>query len=65
MAAIDTHRHGGRGAARRPPAVFGRAECRYEAIRAWFDEQGFIEVETGILQISPGNETHLHAPRTN
>jgi lysyl-tRNA synthetase class 2 len=33
-------------------------------VRAWFDEQGFIEVETGILQVSPGNETHLHAPRT-
>src|SRR5665213_2980019 len=35
-----------------------------KAIRAWFDAQGFIEVETGILQVSPGNETHLHAPRT-
>src|ERR1700732_5224139 len=35
-----------------------------KAIRAWFDEQGFAEVETGILQASPGNETHLHAPRT-
>jgi elongation factor P--(R)-beta-lysine ligase len=34
------------------------------AVRAWFDEQGFVEVETSILQISPGNETHLHAPRT-
>jgi lysyl-tRNA synthetase class 2 len=34
------------------------------AIRAWFDEQGFAEVETGVLQVSPGNETHLHAPRT-
>src|ERR1700724_987912 len=34
------------------------------ALRAWFDEQGFAEVETGILQASPGNETHLHAPRT-
>jgi lysyl-tRNA synthetase class 2 len=33
------------------------------AVRAWFDEQGFVEVETGILQVSPGNETHLHAPR--
>jgi lysyl-tRNA synthetase class 2 len=32
--------------------------------RGWFDEQGFTEVETGILQVSPGNETHLHAPRT-
>jgi lysyl-tRNA synthetase class 2 len=35
-----------------------------KAVRAWFDEQGFAEVETAILQISPGNETHLHAPRT-
>ena len=34
------------------------------ALRAWFDEQGFVEVETGILQVSPGNEIHLHAPRT-
>ncbi len=34
------------------------------AIRAWFDEQGFLEVETGILQVSPGNEIHLHAPCT-
>ena len=35
-----------------------------KATRAWFDEQGFAEVETSILQVSPGNETHLHAPRT-
>jgi lysyl-tRNA synthetase class 2 len=34
------------------------------AIRAWFARQGFLEVETGILQVSPGNETHLHAPNT-
>jgi lysyl-tRNA synthetase class 2 len=34
------------------------------ALRAWFNGQGFAEVETGILQVSPGNETHLHAPRT-
>jgi len=34
------------------------------ALRAWFDEQGFTEVETSVLQVSPGNETHLHAPRT-
>jgi elongation factor P--(R)-beta-lysine ligase len=36
-----------------------------KAIRAWFDEQDFVEVETAILQVSPGNETHLHAPRTH
>jgi len=35
-----------------------------KAVRVWFDAQGFVEVETGILQVSPGNETHLHAPRT-
>jgi elongation factor P--(R)-beta-lysine ligase len=35
-----------------------------KAVRAWFEEQGFAEIETGILQVSPGNETHLHAPRT-
>jgi lysyl-tRNA synthetase class 2 len=35
-----------------------------KALRAWFDGQGFVEVETGVLQASPGNETHLHAPRT-
>ena len=34
------------------------------AIRAWFAEQGFTEVETSVLQVSPGNETHLHAPCT-
>jgi lysyl-tRNA synthetase class 2 len=32
--------------------------------RAWFAGQGFTEVETSILQVSPGNETHLHAPKT-
>jgi elongation factor P--(R)-beta-lysine ligase len=31
------------------------------ALRAWFAAQGFIEVETAVLQVSPGNETHLHA----
>lgn len=32
------------------------------ALRDWFEDEGFAEVETGILQASPGNETHLHAP---
>ena len=31
------------------------------ALRAWFAGQGFLEVETAALQVSPGNETHLHA----
>src|SRR5205085_12360739 len=35
-----------------------------KATRAWFEEHGFVEVETVVLQRSPGNETHLHAPRT-
>lgn len=34
------------------------------AVRGWFEAAGFTEVETAILQVSPGNETHLHAPRT-
>jgi len=31
------------------------------AIRRQFAAEDFVEVETGILQISPGNELHLHA----
>lgn len=53
-----SHRH----ADRRPfLAVRGAITA---ALRSWFAGQGFTEVETGILQVSPGNETHLHAPRT-
>jgi lysyl-tRNA synthetase class 2 len=33
-------------------------------IRAWFGAEGFTEVECGALVASPGNETHLHAFRT-
>jgi len=47
----------------RRPFLIARSAIT-KAVRAWFDEQGFSEVETAILQISPGNETHLHAPRT-
>lgn len=32
-----------------------------EAIRRWFANEGFIEVDAAALQVSPGNETHLHA----
>ncbi|MBR1232973.1 EF-P lysine aminoacylase EpmA [Bradyrhizobium sp. AUGA SZCCT0182] len=47
----------------RKPFLMARAAITKD-LRAWFDEQGFAEAETGILQVSPGNETHLHAPRT-
>lgn len=31
------------------------------ALRGWFGLEGFIEVEPACLQVSPGNEAHLHA----
>lgn len=31
------------------------------ALRTWFADEGFIEVEPSALQVSPGNEAHLHA----
>ena len=46
-------------AARRPYLL---ARNRIAAtVRAWFAKSGFSEVETAALQVSPGNETHLHA----
>jgi elongation factor P--(R)-beta-lysine ligase len=36
-----------------------------ESLRTWFRMQGFLEVETPALQLSPGNETHLHAFATD
>ena len=47
----------------RKPFLLARGAIT-RAVRGWFEEQGFAEVETGILQVSPGNEIHLHAPRT-
>jgi lysyl-tRNA synthetase class 2 len=46
--------------ARRRPALRLRARLK-AAIRAHFEGRGFWEVETGLVQVSPGNETHLHA----
>jgi lysyl-tRNA synthetase class 2 len=51
--------HPGRHADRRP-LLLARGRIK-AAMRAWFEERGFLEVDPGILQISPGNETHLHA----
>ena len=31
------------------------------ALRGCFEERDFVEVETAALQVSPGNEAHLHA----
>ena len=31
------------------------------SVRDWFDAEGFVEVEAAALQVSPGNEAHLHA----
>jgi lysyl-tRNA synthetase class 2 len=34
------------------------------ALRSYFAERDFMEVETAALQVSPGNEAHLHAFET-
>jgi elongation factor P--(R)-beta-lysine ligase len=47
----------------RRPILALRARIQ-SAIRNWFEAQGFTEVETGVLQVSPGNEAHLHAFKT-
>ncbi|MGI8526248.1 MAG: EF-P lysine aminoacylase EpmA [Pseudolabrys sp.] len=44
----------------RRPFLLARGRIA-NAVRGWFDARDFVEVETAILQISPGNETHLHA----
>jgi lysyl-tRNA synthetase class 2 len=44
----------------RRPLLLMRGRIK-AALRAWLEEQGFVEVETACLQVSPGNETHLHA----
>ena len=43
----------------RRPFLLARTRIK-AALRSWFAGQDFIEVETGAVQISPGNETHLH-----
>jgi elongation factor P--(R)-beta-lysine ligase len=47
----------------RRPFLLGRARIK-AALRDWFAAQGFVEVETACLQVSPGNEAHLHAFET-
>jgi len=48
----------------RRPILLARSRI-ITSLRAWFAAREFIEVETGMLRISPGNETHLHAFATS
>jgi lysyl-tRNA synthetase class 2 len=48
----------------RRPRLLARSRVT-AAIRRWMAEKGLVEVETPTLQISPGNETHLHAFATD
>ena len=43
---------------RRLPHLKARARIQ-SAIRYWFADEGFVEVETPILQVAPGAEVHL------
>lgn len=47
----------------RRPLLMARNAIKAE-LRAWFASNGFVEVEPGCLQFSPGNEPHLHAFKT-
>lgn len=47
----------------RRPLLQARGRIK-KALRSWFEEQGFVEVDTGALVVSPGNETHLQAFQT-
>ncbi len=48
----------------RRPFLLARARI-LSAIRRAFDAEGFLEVESSALQVSPGNETHLHGFATD
>jgi lysyl-tRNA synthetase class 2 len=47
----------------RRPLLVTRGRIR-DAVRRYFVDEGFTEVECGALQVSPGNETHLHGFET-
>ncbi len=47
----------------RRPFLLARNRIK-KALRAWFEAEGFCEIEAGQLQVSPGNETHLHGLAT-
>jgi lysyl-tRNA synthetase class 2 len=43
----------------RRPILLARGRI-LSGLREWFRRRGFLEVETPALQVSPGNEVHLH-----
>lgn len=45
---------------RKLPSLLARGRI-LTALRAWFAAEAFVEVETPVLQISPGMEVHLRA----
>ena len=47
----------------RRPFLMARGRIK-AALRHWFEAEGFVEVDPACLQVSPGNEAHLHAFRT-
>ena len=51
-----------RHAARRPYLMARNTLTR--AVRSWFEARRFVEVETAALQVSPGNEAHVHGFET-
>ncbi|WP_028031416.1 EF-P lysine aminoacylase EpmA [Gemmobacter nectariphilus] len=55
----DAARH-----ADRRPALLARNRIQ-SAMRRWFEDDGFTEVDPCALQASPGNEAHLHAFATD
>jgi lysyl-tRNA synthetase class 2 len=48
----------------RKPLLAARGAIK-SALRRWFETEGFSEVECPALQVSPGNEAHLHAFSTD
>jgi lysyl-tRNA synthetase class 2 len=48
----------------RRPFLIARNQIK-AAFRHYFEAEGFTEVECAALQVSPGNETHLHAFATD
>ncbi|SMY08602.1 EF-P lysine aminoacylase EpmA [Flavimaricola marinus] len=60
MSPVDTPWWHPRRHADRRPLMLARARIQAQ-MRVWFAEQDFVEVDPMAMQVSPGNEAHLHA----